>query len=613
MTTCRNASRRRQQIDWTKARGTCAIMAALLAATTCLPAAHAASDEPNLVLHLQAWSKTPLRDLAGPPTTEALLGAQLHTDVSDPKPAMLLGRAAWAFRGSHNSQLFLGRGADHELDIAGPLTVAAVVQLDETPTTKTAVVSKWQLINLGRSFELGIGPDLHPHFHVSTSGMWDHEAAEIVGDRPIKLGEPYLMAGVFEPGRQLNVYVNGVRSNEQPPARPIPKKIYVSPTPVVVGTRPGSRAGSGLTGRINEIWIYNRALSERDLERLTRRADITSEVPPIPPAPKPPYRLEQLRDATRAWYRKLQTPDAQYGAYRLRPKAKPDLYASADIAWIRWMMDDLNALTPEQRRQWIDFIQDQQQRDGSYTHITNHCPTHAFCHATGALNMLGGKQRYQPKLLEPYRDIAALPRWLDGIDWTKPWGASHDIWGAGLTLACTPSTPQAWRDALFAWLDSQVDPKTGMWRRGVPVESGLELLGGAFHIWPIYAAVGRDLPHPDKVIDFVLALQRADGSFDGGFGYGNMDGAWVLAYLMERRTHRREEVRRALQRCMAGLMKAYVRRHKQWLSDAHGTESRIATVAIISEVLPELFEGRPWRNPWHRRELFVINVEPEAK
>ncbi len=608
MATCHNAPKRSQSVLGQGGRGTSAIIAAFMVSAAGLQGARAASDEPNLVLHLQAWSKTPLRDLAGPPATEALLGAQLHPDASDPRPARLLGRAAWGFQGGRNSQLFLGLGAEHELDIAGAVTVAVVLQVDEPPSGKTAVVSKWQLINLGRSFELGIGRDLYPHFHISSSGMWDAEAAEIVGDRPIKAGEPYLLAGVFEPGRRLDVYVNGVRSNEEPPARPIPKKMYVSPTPVLVGVRPGSRPGSGLTGRVSEVLIYNRALAQGEIERLARRAGITSEVPPVPPAPEPPYRLEAIRDATRAWYRKLQAPEAPYGAYRLKPTSKPDLYASADIAWIRWMMDDLNALTPEQRRAWIDVIQDQQRPDGSYVHITGHCPTHAFCHATGALNMLGGKQRYRPKLLDPYLDVADMPRWLDSIDWTKPWGASHDIWGAGVPLACTPSTPQAWREALFAWLDKEVDPKTGMWRRGVPVESGLELLGGAFHIWPIYAAMGRELPHADEVIDFVLALQRADGSFDGGFGYGNMDGAWVLAYLMERRSHRRDEVREALRRCMAGLMKAYVRRHQHWLSDAHGTESRIATIAIISEVLPELFEGRAWRNPWHRRELFVIKV-----
>ena len=43
-------------------------------------------------------------------------------------------------------------------------------------------------------------------------------------------------------------------------------------------------------------------------------------------------------------------------------------------------------------------------------------------------------------------------------------------------------------------------------------------------------------------------------------------------------------------------------------ADAHGTLSRIASLAICYEVLPELFEAsHPWRNPWARRELFAIS------
>jgi hypothetical protein len=272
------------------------------------------------------------------------------------------------------------------------------------------------------------------------------------------------------------------------------------------------------------------------------------------------------------------------------------------------MMDDLNGLTDAERRAWIGYIQDQQRADGNYRHRTNHCPAHAFCHATGALNMLGGVQRHRPAFLDRYLKVESVGAWLTGINWQKPWGASHDIWGAGVPLACTPSTPQAWRDAVFAWLNEQVDPKTGMWRRGVKYTYLLEPLGGAFHIWPIYAALKREIPYPERIIDTVLAIQQADGSFDGGFGYGHMDALWALAYLTERTSHRREDVRAALDKSLKGLMRAYVRRPHQWLGDAHGTESRIASLAILSIALPHRFEGNPWRNPWHNRDLFVIKV-----
>ncbi len=566
------------------------------------------ADEPTPRAHLRAWSDAALKKLAGPQGTSAFLGTLLGPDPADPTRTRLLGRPAWGLNGRKGTHVFLGQGPNKELRITGPLTLAAVVQVDAPPANKAAILSKWQLINGGRAYELGVGADLYIYFHVSASGKWDASAAEVMADRPIKPGVPYVLAGVFEPGRQLGVYINGVRADQSALGRPVPRAVFDTVTPALIGARPGGVGTSGLTGKISEVWVFDRALTPGQLEDLTRRTEVTSKVEPIPPMPQPPHDLEAVRDGVREWYRRLQAPDQPYGAYRLNPGIQPDLYASADVAWIRWMMDDLDALSDAERREWIGFIQAQQNPDGSYRHLTRHIATHAFCHATGALNMLKGRQKFAPRFLDKYRDVDGIDRWLNGIDWQHPWGASHDIWGAGVPLACTDSTPQPWRDALFAWLDAQVDPKTGMWRRGVQYDRPLEALGGAFHIWPIYAALGRDLPYPERIIDSVLAMQWANGSFDGGFGYGNMDAVWVLAYLTKRCSHRRSEVRRALERSLAGLMRAYAARHRRWLGDAHSTESRVAALAILSTVLPDQIRGRPWRNPWHRRELFVIKV-----
>ena len=135
-------------------------------------------------------------------------------------------------------------------------------------------------------------------------------------------------------------------------------------------------------------------------------------------------------------------------------------------------------------------------------------------------------------------------------------------------------------------------------------------LGGAFHIWPAYAAVGRPILYPERVIDSVLKLEQANGSFDGHFGYGNMDGVWVLEYLSKKTPHGRDQVSAALARNLHGLMEVYNTLPWRFLSDAHGTESRIATLAILQAAHPELFKStKPWRNPWHRRELFVLRHE----
>ncbi len=602
--TVENALRKR------RGRGVGVVMIWLAAGWAC--GVTAGATEPAPVFHLRARSDGLLKDLAAPPATEPYLGRQPVPDAADPVGCQLLDRPAWQFDAKRDARIFLGQGAKDELRIKGALTLAAVVQVDRVPKNKAAIFSKWQLIDGGRAFELGVGVDLYLYAHVSASGVWDARAVEVMADRPLRTGVPYLLAVVFEPGRRLDVYINGIRANERPPSRPVPKSIYDAVTPILLGTRPGGKGTFALTGRISEVWIFDRALEADQLARMTRSADVTSRVEPVPPSPKPPYDLGAVRREVRTWYRTLQAPGQPYGAYRMTPQVGPDMYASADVAWIRWMMDDLSSLSDDQRREWIGYIQAQQQPDGTYRHQTQHIAAHAFCHATGALNMLGGRQKRSPKFLDRYRNVAGIAQWLEGIDWQRPWGASHDIWGAGVPLACTAETPQAWRDGLFAWLDREVDPTTGMWRRGVSYDNSLEPLGGAFHIWPIYAALDRPLPYPEKIIDRVLAMQRPDGSFDGGFGYGNMDGVWVLAYLVERNSHRKDAVIEALNRNLVGLMTAYARRRQRWLGNAHSTESRVATLAILSTVLPESFTGRPWRNPWHRRELFVIRTADQG-
>jgi hypothetical protein len=308
------------------------VMSIVLAAVVAPGLTAGRADELRPVLHLRAADKVGLRDLAGPHVTVAYSGSQLGPDLGDPDRAQMLGRLAWGFEGRRDSQLFLAQGANDELRIKGALTLAAVVQVDELPSNKAAIISKWQLIDIGRAFELGVGQGGCIYFHVSASGMWDENAAEIVADRPVKLGVPYLVAGAFEPGQRLEVYINGIRANEEPLGRPVPQAICNVPTPVLVGSRPGMRGMFGLTGKICDVWIFDRALTAGQLRRLTRDAGVTSEVEPVPADPQPPYDLNAIRDDVRRWYGRLQDPDGPYGAYRMRPKSPPDLYASADVA-----------------------------------------------------------------------------------------------------------------------------------------------------------------------------------------------------------------------------------------------------------------------------------------
>ena len=489
------------------------------------------------------------------------------------------------------------------LRVTGPLSVAVVVEFTSPVPAKSAFVSKWLTQSGFRSWELGILPRQRVFWDVSASGEWPREARELITSRSLAADTPYLVVAAFDPGRRMAIYVNGHLLGET--TSRVPASIFAGETPVYLGNRYRSVQGCGLDGALGKVWVFDRALSEEEVAAFASAVGLTDE-PARALAVSFPFDLDAFRERAREWYEGLQAPGAQYGAYRLSPSREPDMYASADMAWSRYMMDDLG-ITEEQRAEWIDFLQDQQNADGTYRHLTGHCATHAFCHATGALGILGGKHRHKATLLHKYLPVEGVDEWLDGIDWYRQWGASHDIWGAGVPLVCSPRTPQEWRDAVFEWLDREADPETGFWRKGEPASRPMEYLGGAFHIWPLYAAVNRPIPYPERVVDSVLALQRDDGFIGAGPDYGNMDGVWVLAYLLERIDYRRDDIRAALRRNAEAMVEAYTLAPGSFLSDAHGTESRISTLAILQNAMPELFTSSvQWRNPWHERRLFEV-------
>lgn len=530
--------------------------------------------------------------------------------ITDRNVGPVAGQLGMRFDHAQRHFVDLGQGADGSFKLNGPVTIQTVFKLHSIPPAKVALVSKWQTRAGGRSYELGVTPMGWVFFTVSASGNWDRNAVELLSTRMLRAGGTYHVAAVYVPGKRMTLFINGHESGQID--RRVPTSIFDSTTPLWLGNRFGNPAACGFDGWIATV----------DIERAARAASaIRKSAAPLPLTDLPerwtgtlahPIDLSRVRAKTTDWYERLAAPGQPYGAYRLLPGRPPDMYASADVAWIRWIMDDLR-LSAAQRRQWIDFIQAQQNsKDGTYRHITGHCPAHAFCHATGALNMLGGKQRWAPRFLERYRNTQGIAAWLDQIDWVHQWGASHDIWGAGVPLACSPQTPDAWRTTLFEWLDNEVDPATGFWRRGQAARSPLESLGGAFHIWPIYAALGRPLPYPERVLDHVIKLQHEDGSFDGGFGYGNMDGIWVLEYLLHQTTYRHADVVAALQRNLDGLVQLYNNQPPRFYTDAHSTESRIASLAILQDALPDQFaDTGQWRNPWHERRLFAIEVSGE--
>ena len=234
-----------------------------------------------------------------------------------------------------------------------------------------------------------------------------------------------------------------------------------------------------------------------------------------------------------------QVPGKPYGCVRPIPNGEPDFYSSADWAIIRtiWGEDLRKTLSDAQRKAWVGYLASQvDPSDGSVPILRGHSKLHANGTAIGAFGALGGRMPVPVRLYEPFAEPARVVHWLENsIDWSKIWGESHLFWGGMHCFALSSTATPAWREAVFNWLDSHLDPKTGWWCKGIAYNTRNDPLGGAVHILPIYQHLDRPFPFPERLIDSTLEMQYPEGNWmrgdwlvNLGFTYLDLDGLYAL-------------------------------------------------------------------------------------
>lgn len=275
-----------------------------------------------------------------------------------------------------------------------------------------------------------------------------------------------------------------------------------------------------------------------------------------------PASLSEVRRQALAYVGAARLPGRPLGWYADRPgDTAPSLYATCDVAHLRTIMgEDLcKTLAPVERRAWIDHINSFAQPDGTYGPARkNHSPQHANGMVIGALGALGGRQLRPVGLYDAFDTPAKVGPWLETIDWRKQWSGSHLFWGGMHCFSMSRRASDGWRRAVLDWLDANLDPETGWWRKGVPHAGPYEPLGGGAHIWPIYQHTGRRFPLPERVIDGILALQKPDGAWLRYGNYMDLDALYGLAYMSSLAPqHRRADVLAAAARHGRGLEQAW--------------------------------------------------------
>jgi len=165
----------------------------------------------------------------------------------------VLGGYALDFDGAND---YIDCHYDPLYDMTGDMTVAAWVQIRETTTAWMAAVAQGEY-----AWRLGTANvDPRAHFGIT---FWSNPVASQDGVVEIPLNEWHHIAGVYETGGNLTVYVDGEVDAQIAADSPI----GISYQNVLIGNNPDSmeRFWNGL---IDDVHIYNNALTQAELQQI---------------------------------------------------------------------------------------------------------------------------------------------------------------------------------------------------------------------------------------------------------------------------------------------------------------------------------------------------------
>jgi hypothetical protein len=278
-------------------------------------------------------------------------------------------------------------------------------------------------------------------------------------------------------------------------------------------------------------------------------------------------------------------------------------YGCADAVNLLFTLGKLPA-SPEERSAWIDVLQGlQDPEDGLFREATHH-PIHTTAHCVAALELLDAGPRHPLQGLRPLREAAAMESFLGALDWSgNPWGESHR--GAGLyaALVLVGDVDAAWEERYFAWLAREVDPATGLLRRGCvprPPEGEPLLfphLAGTFHYLFNFEHARRSLPHPGALVETCLRIfEKGLFPFSRFVGFAEIDWVYCLTRSLRRSEHRAAEARHALA--------AFAERHLAFLAsldpatddgldDLHALFGTVCALAELQAALGDRLPSDP--------------------
>lgn len=163
---------------------------------------------------------------------------------------------ALSFDGTND---YVNAGNPAGLKLTGAMTLSAWIKID-TVSGNGRIISK-QGYTGSRGWSLNVEASGVGAFQIASNSS---SLVTVNTSAALPTGQWVHLAGVYEPGTALRIYVNGVLSNSNSVS--VPAAQYNSNLNVWIGARPSSECY--FDGDIDEVRVYNRALSDSEIAAL---------------------------------------------------------------------------------------------------------------------------------------------------------------------------------------------------------------------------------------------------------------------------------------------------------------------------------------------------------
>ncbi len=267
-------------------------------------------------------------------------------------------------------------------------------------------------------------------------------------------------------------------------------------------------------------------------------------------------------------------------------------YGCANAANILYTINEF----PEdgkERTAFIKVLQDFQNKDSGIFEDADNFPTHSTAFVSGALALFDAKPFTTVKGFSEYTTKEGLFRFLDNIDWAKqPWLGAHLGSGIYASMILTGTVSDEWEDYYFEWMDSNADPKTGLWKKdALEGAEPFAYLASTFHYIFNYEYAKRAIPYPKELLETCIKAYN-DGvcpDFTTTIGWSNIDFTYMLATAQKRAGIKYDETQQILKEIADGMIPQLLAMNpidSEDLNDLHNLFAIVCALAVLQDALP---------------------------